>query len=169
MSSHFPARRLLSITAIGIYMLFGACLMPINIYFAKRVPAFLMGIGFTGWKAVVFFLAMAALDAAIGIGLLRLAAWSRMAAIYFFVFRMANLFVTFSFPAGRARFEEGISVVRGALGGSGTRRSPNWFGPVFELALMGLVLWILLTRKEVFPGRFQGATASAPPVERDIQ
>jgi hypothetical protein len=168
MPNHFTTQRPVSITAIGIYMLFGACLMPINISFAQRVPAFLMGIGFTGWKAVVFFLAMAALDAAIGIGLLRLAAWSRMAAIYFFMFRMANLFVTFSFPGSRARFEEGVDAMQSALGSHSARRSPMWFGPVFEFALMGAILWILLTSKQAFPRRNNGARASAPPMERDI-
>jgi len=168
MPNHVPTHRPWSIAGIGIYMLFGACLMPINISFAKLAPAFLMGIAFTGWKAVVFFLAMAALDAAIGIGLLRLAAWSRTAAIYFFVFRMANLFVTFSFPGSRARFEEGIEAMQSALGSHSARRSPIWFGPVFEFALMAAILWILLTNKKAFPGRDNGATASAPPMERDI-
>jgi len=43
----------LSISAIGLYMLFGACLMPINIF--MHAPAFLMGFDFRGWEATSFF------------------------------------------------------------------------------------------------------------------
>lgn len=135
-------------TAIGLYMLFGACLMPVNIYL--HAPAFLMGVDFRGWKAAAFFVAMGTLDAVIGIGLLRLARWSRIAAIYFFVFRMANTFVTFSLPASRARFEEGVDAVQAALGQQAARRSPIWFGPAVELSLMALILWFLLAQKEGF-------------------
>ncbi len=148
------ARTPLSLTAIGLYMLFGACLMPINIL--MHAPAFLMGLDFRGWKAAAFFLAMGTLDAGIGIGVLRLAAWSRIAAIYFFWFRMANMFVTFSLPGSRARFEGSVAAMQAALGQQSRPRDPIWFGPVFELSLMGLVLWVLLTRREAFAARGEG-------------
>lgn len=146
---------------IGLYMLFGACLMPINIYL--HAPAFLMGVDFRGWKAALFFVAMGTLDAGIGIGLLRLARWSRIVAIYFFVFRMANTFVTFSFPASRGRFEEGVDAMQAALGQRTARRAPIWFAPVFELALMAVILWFLLTRKEAFEASGSVCTGGAKP------
>jgi hypothetical protein len=89
------------------------------------------------------------LDAVIGIGLLRLAPWSRILAIYFFLFRAVNTFLTFSFPESRARFEEGVAVMRASLGEQ-SPRSPIWFGPVFILSVMGVAVWFLLTRKKAF-------------------
>ena len=138
----------LSITAIGLYMLFGACLMPINIF--THAPAFLMGVDFAGWKAIVFFLAMGTLDAVIGIGLLRFAAWSRVLAIYFFLFRIVNTLLTFLRPASRARFEEAIALMQTSIRWRSAPRSPIWFGGVIELTGMVLVLWFLFTRKNAF-------------------
>jgi len=163
--SESRAQTPLSLTAIGLYMLFGACLMPVNIYL--RGPAFLMGAEFRGWKAVVFFVAMGSLDAVIGIGLLRLACLSRIAAIYFFVFRIVNTALTFLLPGSRASFEEGIDAMQAALGHHAGRRSPIWFGPVVELSLMAVILWFLLTRRQTFAaagsaGEQEGAGGPVP-------
>lgn len=156
--SESPAQSPLSIMAIGLYMLFGACLMPINIYL--RAPAFLMGMDFGGWAAIAFFLAMGAADASIGMGLLRLASWSRITAIYFFLFRATNMAITFLLPGSRARFEEGVNATQAALGQSAARRSPIWFGPAVELTLMALVLWVLFRAKEAFAAPERCAPAS---------
>ena len=72
------APRPLSITAVGLYMLFGACLMPINI--STHAPAFLLGTDFKDWPAVLFFLAIGTLDAGIGIGLLLALGLTRLMA-----------------------------------------------------------------------------------------
>jgi hypothetical protein len=138
-------------------MLFGACLMPVNIF--MHAPAFLMSMEFRGWKATVFFLGMGTLDAVIGIGLLRLASWSRIVAIYFFVFRIANTLFTFSLPGSRAGFEKGVATMQAALGQRAARRSPVWFGPVVELSLMAVILWVLFTHNEAFPAQ-EGNTAA---------
>jgi hypothetical protein len=142
--AHVP----LSITAIGLYMLFGACLMPINIF--AHAPAFLIGIEFRGWAAIGFFLAMGTLDAVIGIGLLRLAGWSRIGAICFFLFRAVNTAVTFLLPGSRTRFQEGVALMQGSAGGTAAPRHPVWFGPVFILSVMAVVLWLLFTQKKAF-------------------
>lgn len=142
------APRPLSITAVGLYMLFGACLMPINI--STHAPAFLLGAEFRDWPAVLFFLAIATLDAGIGIGLLRFAPWSRMAAVYFFVFRILNTAATFLLPASRARFENGVAAVEASLGRAGAPHPPLWFGALLELGVMGLALWLLLTSEAAF-------------------
>jgi hypothetical protein len=149
----------LSITVIGLYMLFGACLMPINIY--THGPAFMMGMDCRGWSAAAFFVAMGTLDAAIGIGLLRLARWSRIAAIYFFVFRIVNTCVTFLVPASRARFEEGVATMRAMLGQQRTLGSPAWFAPAAELCVMAVVLRFLIARQAAFTARRETAM-SAP-------
>jgi hypothetical protein len=138
----------LSITVIGLYMLFGACLMPINIF--THAPAFFMGVDFGGSRAIAFFAAMGTLDAVIGMGLLRFAAWSRVVAIYFFLFRIGNTLLTFSLPGSRARFEEAIALMQAAMGRKFAPRSPIWFGGVIELAAMALVLWFLFSRKSAF-------------------
>lgn len=140
--------RPLSITAVGLYMLFGACLMPVNI--STHAPAFLFGADFRSAPAVLFFLAIGTLDAVIGIGLLRFAPWSRMAAIYFFAFRILNTAITFLLPATRARFEDGVAAVEASLGRPAASHPPLWFGAVLELALMALALWFLLTSKAAF-------------------
>jgi len=145
----FPrAQRPLSITIIGLYMLFGACLMPSNIF--TQAPAFLMGAGFRGWRAILFFVVMGTLDAVIGIALLRLAPWSRMAAIYFFLFRIINTTLTFLLPGSRSRFEEGIAAMQTSLGQQSAARHPSWFGAVVELSVMAVVVWFLFTRKGAF-------------------
>ena len=138
----------LSITALGLYMLFGACLMPVNI--STHAPAFLFGADFRGRLAVLFFLAIGALDAAIGIGLLRFAPWSRMAAIYFFAFRILNTVITFLLPGTRARFENGVAAVEASLGRAAAPHPPLWFGALLELAVMGWAIWSLLTTKAAF-------------------
>ena len=140
-------------------MLFGACVMPLNVY--SHAPAFLMGMDFAGWKAAAFFVAMGMLDAVIGIGLLRAATWSRMAAICFFVFRITNMSVTFLLPRSLARFEASIELTRQSLGlASGPERSPAWFGGAVELCGMAAILWSLFTRKQAFlpPGAEGGAS-----------
>ena len=147
-------------------MLFGACLMPINIWL--HAPAFFMGAALNGWKAIVFFVAMGALDAVIGVGVLRAAARSRVAAIYFFVFRAANTLVTFLLPGSRGRFEEGVEAMRAALGQQVTRRSPVWFGAVVELCVMAFILWFLFTHREAFLPPNEGPRASSLAAERDI-
>ena len=150
--------RPLSITAVGLYMLFGACLMPINIW--THAPAFLLGADFRGWLAVLFFLAIGTLDAGIGIGLLRFAPWSRMAAIYFLFFRILNTTITFLLPGSRARFEDGVAAVEASLGRAGAPHPPLWFGAVLELGVMALVLWLLLTSKAAFVRAEERAPAS---------
>jgi len=158
----FPrAQRPLSITIIGLYMLFGACLMPSNIF--TQAPAFLMGAGFRGWRAILFFVVMGTLDAVIGIALLRLAPWSRMAAIYFFVFKGANTLLTFVFPGSRARFEEGLKTMRAARGQHSAPPSAVWFA-VGALGVVAVVLWFLITRKEAFFARAKPQVSSPPIV-----
>lgn len=152
------APRPLSITAVGLYMLFGACLMPINI--STHAPAFLLGADFTDWPAVLFFLAIGTLDAGIGIGLLRFAPWSRMAAIYFFLFRILNTAITFLLPGSRARFRDGVAAVEASLGRAGAPHPLLWFGAVLELGVMALVLWFLLTSKAAFVRAEERAPAS---------
>ncbi len=154
------APRPLSITAAGLYMLFGACLMPINIW--THAPAFLLGADFRGWPAALFFLAIGTLDAGIGIGLLRFAPWSRVAAIYFFLFRILNTAITFLLPGSRARFEDGVAAAEASLGRAGAPHPPLWFGAVLELGVMGLVLWLLLTSKAAFVGTEGRAEERAP-------
>jgi hypothetical protein len=152
-------RRPLSITVTGLYMLFGACLMPINIY--THGPASMMGMDFRGWRAAAFFVAMGTLDAAIGISLLRLARWSRISAIYFFVFRIVNTSVTFLVPASRSRFEEGVATMRATLGQQPAPGSPAWFGPAAELCVMAVVLWFLIARKAAFAAREEAPTPAS--------
>ena len=154
-------RRPLSITVIGIYMLFGASLMPSNIY--RGSPAFFMGVVLRGWLAAVFFSAIGTFDAVLGIGLLRLSPWSRMAAIYFFVFRIVNTSLALLVPGSRAHFEEGIDVVRASRGRPPLSSGMIWLGVGVSLFLMVVVLRFLIARKEAFSARAK-PRVSGPPI-----
>lgn len=156
--SQTRAQRPLSITVIGLYMLFGAYSMLTNVF--THAPAFLLGLDFRGWKAAVFFLAMGTLDVVIGIGLLRLTPWSRVLAIYFFLFRALNTLLTLALPVSRARFEESVDVLRASRGRPPAPWPVIWFGTVFYLCL---VLWFLITRKEAFFARPK-PQVSGPPI-----
>jgi hypothetical protein len=136
--------------------------MPINIW--THAPAFLMGAEFRGWPAVLFFLAIGTLDAGIGIGVLRFAPWSRMAAIYFFLFRIFNTAITFLLPGSRARFEDGVAAAEASLGQTGAAHPPLWLGAALEIGVLGVVLWLLLSSKAAFvraEGRAEGRGAAS--------
>jgi len=96
----------------------------------------------------------------LGIGLLRLAPWSRIPAICFFLFRIINTLLTFLLPGTRARFEEGIAVMQASLGQQSAPRSPMWFGPVVELSIMAVILWFLFTQAGVPCGDDDATMAS---------
>jgi len=154
------AQRPLSITVIGIYLLLGAFLMPSNIHTGS--PAFFVGLVFTGWKATVFFLAIGTVGAVLGIGLLRLAPWSGVAAIYFFVFRALNTLAILLVPHSRVRFKEGLDEVRATHGRPPLSSQMIWFGVMAFLVLMVVVLRFLIVRKDAFFGRAKHGVCSPP-------
>lgn len=139
----------LGVTLVGFYMLFGACLVPINVY--AHAPAFLMSFRLSGWQAGAFFAIMCLLDAAIGFHLLRRASWSRMAAICFFAFRIVNTFATFAFPVSRSHFEQAVWLTQRAMkSGSAPEASRIWLGAVTEICLMAAAIWFLGRNRAAF-------------------
>jgi hypothetical protein len=130
-------------------MLFGASLMPINMY--AHAPAFLMSFILEGRLAGAFFAAICLLDAMIGIALLRLAPWSRIAAIYFFVFRIANTSAAFIAHGSRLRFEQSVLLTQHAMR---FRRAPTplqlWLGAAIEISILAGAIWFLAQSKAAF-------------------
>jgi hypothetical protein len=150
----------LGIALVGLYMLFGACLMPVNMY--AHAPAFLMSFTLSGWTAGAFFAAICLLDAAIGINLLSMTPWSRTAAIWFFAFRIANTAATVVVPGSRLRFEQSVWLTSGRLA-SAPGSSHIWFGVAIEICIMVLALWFLATNKAAF------LPAGSPPGGKDSE
>jgi hypothetical protein len=146
---YFSVNASLGVTLVGFYMLFGACLVPINIY--AHAPAFLMGFRLSGWQAGAFFAVLCLLDAAIGFHLLTRAPWSRMAAICFFAFRIANTLATFAFPVSRAHFEQAVLLTQRAMNpGAAPEASRLWLGAVTEIGVMTAAIWFLGRNRAAF-------------------
>jgi len=124
--------------------------MPVNMY--AHAPAFLMSFSLYGWQAGAFFAAMCLLDAAIGFNLLTMAPWSRMAAICFFAFRIANTSATFAVSGSRARFEQAVLLTQRAtrLGTAAPQASRIWLGAVIEICIMAAASCFLARNKAAF-------------------
>jgi hypothetical protein len=93
--------RPLSITIIAWFLLIGCLFIPLSL--VLRSPAILFTKLLTGWPAVLFFLSYAAVQACIGVGLLRLKPVARTAAIIYFIFGVLNGAVFYLAPGGHAR------------------------------------------------------------------
>jgi len=93
--------RPLSISIIGWVSIFGAasCLFGI----ALRMPAFLFGVLFTGWSAIVFYVLFGALSLYIGKGLLDLRERARIVAIAWFGFSVVHMAIVTLVPSLRQR------------------------------------------------------------------
>jgi len=157
------ARRPVSITIIACLMLFGvANLVFTPMYFKVPVTAFFVWTG-SGWPALAIMVLSAAAQVVIGIGLLRLRPWSRIAAMLWLLFGVANSAVFFCTPGGEARYQRMMELMQMRM------KPPVGMSPGLPVAMM---LWIivcaalialvqiyfLITRRAAF------APPEAPPV-----
>ena len=142
-------RQPVGVTLIGLYMLFGACLMPVNMY--AHAPAFVFGFSLHASPAGAFFAAMCLLDAAIGFNLLMLVWWSRIAAIWFFAFRIANTCATLLVSNSRHRFEQSVLLAQRATGlGPVPTALRIRIGALIEICIMTVAICVLLRNKASF-------------------
>jgi hypothetical protein len=148
-----PYARPLSITLIAWYLLISAFIGVLGL--SMNPPVFFLGFFFKGSSASILMFVLALLQSFIGFGLLKLRLWGRTLAIYYFQFLIFNSLTMVLIPGTQARFEQAMSEMLSDMQGTiGTppppMHFPIWFGVIFAVPLLGLLLWIVVSRKEAF-------------------
>jgi hypothetical protein len=158
--------RPMSISIIAWSMLAITVFFPL--YLALRMPAVAFTAILTGWPAMLYYLAVAAVHVYVGIGLLRLQAAARAAGIAYFVFAFLNSAVFYFAPGGRARIDRLMEMQRSLFP---WMPSPDQGSVPFDMtpflfagAIAGLVfilvpLYFLITRQRAFTK--QAATSAS--------
>jgi hypothetical protein len=148
-----PYARPLSITLIAWYLLISAFIGVLGL--SMNPPVFFLGFFFKGSSASILMFVLALLQSFIGFGLLKLRPWGRTLAIYYFQFLIFNSLTMVLIPGTQARFEQAmremLSDMQGTIGTPPPpMHFPIWFGVIFAVPLLGLLLWIVVSRKEAF-------------------
>ena len=148
-----PYTRPLSITLIAWWLLISGFIGVLGL--SVNPPVFFLGYFFKGTYASMLMLALALVQSLIGFGLLKLRPWGRTLAIYYFQFLIFNSLTMVLIPGTQARFEQAMSEMLSDMQGTlGTPPSPMhipiWFGVIFAVPLLSLLLWIVVSRKDVF-------------------
>ena len=148
-----PYARPLSITLIAWWLLISGFIGVLGL--SVNPPVFFLGYFFKGTYASVLMLALALVQSLIGFGLLKLRSWGRTLAIYYFQFLIFNSLTMVLIPGTQARFEQAMSEMLSDMQGTlGTPPSPMhvpiWFGVIFAVPLLSLLLWIVVSRKDAF-------------------
>jgi len=117
-----------------------------------RMPAFLFGVIFTGWIAVVFYVLFGALSAYIGKGLLDLRERARVLAIGWFGFSIVHMTLVTLVPSWRHRMLEfQLTLVQ-------NQEKPVAFDPgklidlsfAFGAIVAGTAIWFLIRNRAAF-------------------
>lgn len=154
-----PGRRPVSITVIGALFLAGCLGIPHALLLGYPFP--FLTVLLTGWTVAVFYLAITALNAAVGVGLLRLKPVARLAAIWLQPFWALNALVFLLAPGRderlRAYMRELQAPPRGFEQWQGQFAAPPMdITPILivsglaGVAGIGLMLYFLITRKRAF-------------------
>ena len=148
-----PYARPLSITLIAWWLLISGFIGVLGL--SVNPPVFFLGYFFKGTYASMLMLALALVQSLIGFGLLKLRPWGRTLAIYYFQFLIFNSLTMVLIPGTQARFEQAMSEMLSDMQGTlGTPPSPMhvpiWFGVIFAVPLLSLLLWIVVSRKDAF-------------------
>jgi uncharacterized membrane protein (DUF2068 family) len=155
-------KRPLSISIIG-------WILVITSFFALptlflRSPMLFLGFLLTGWAATFFMLAWCVVQAAAGVGLLRLRSWGRTLAICVFSFGLLNMTAMFALPGAAARFQQANAAAQAnmqARMGLPVSGTPTPYTPEFMLSFTRIILivagvflvvqlWFVVTRKNAF-------------------
>jgi hypothetical protein len=138
------SRRPLLISIYAVFSLVGApfCLLLAFIPF----PAILFGVLLTGWKKTLIYLAYAAIQAAIGVGLWKLAEWARKLALGFLGLGAGMILAYAIWPSLILRNNEAVSRMMGVAQPpmSGHMQIVMYtviFG--FSLLFMAAIAWML--------------------------
>ena len=144
-------RRPVSITIIAILLLVGAIgtlLIPVF-----RWPVSFLGFIFTGWVAMVIYLAQAILAFYLGFGLLRLNELARKLAIGYLVYSILNMILFVVLPGIETRLATSLTLVPSELMKQsatpiGTGQMSFWL--LQSAVISGIQLWFLISRKQAF-------------------
>jgi hypothetical protein len=148
--TEIPGSRPLSVSVIAWFTLIGGLMCLAGVFFP--IPNMLFGVLLRGWPARLLFLAFAAIEIWLGIGLLRLRPLSRVVAIAFYAFGAVNTLVTVFLPG----FPERIRVFMGALPGGWPgvdqyAALPSMLPAMLTGALVCAVpIWFLVARRSAF-------------------
>jgi len=145
-----PGGRPLSVSVIAWLMLIGGA-MCIGGAFSP-FPGMVFGLMFTGWAARAFYLAFAAIEIWLGIGLLRLNPLSRVLAIAMFVFAILNSALVAVLPGHSERLRAAMDSL------PFTTQPPPGFDPFASItasivigSLVSLIpIWFLIARRQAF-------------------
>jgi hypothetical protein len=145
--------RPLSITLIAWYLLISAFIGVLGL--SVDPPVFFLGFFFKGTAASLLMFALALLQSFIGFGLLKLRPWGRTLAIYYFQFLIFNSLTMVLIPGTQVRFEQAMNeMLRDMQGTTGAAppvmHFPVWFGVIFAVPLLSLLLWVVVSRKGAF-------------------
>jgi hypothetical protein len=143
-----PARPL-SISIIGWYLVISA-ICCIGILFLP-IPIFLFYFLLRGQAARFVLFGMGVLQVVMGVALLRLKNWARIASICYFAFFGINGLAMVLIPGNSARYDAAISETQRMFGApAGPIHVPLWAGLFFTLPLAIVLPWFLVTRKPAF-------------------
>jgi hypothetical protein len=144
--------RPLSITLIAWYLLISAFLGVLGL--AVNPPVFFLGFFFKGTLASLIMFALALVQSLTAFGLLKLRPWGRALAIYYFQFLIFNSLTMVLIPGTQARFDQAMGDMmrdmQGASSPAPVLHFPIWFGVIFAVPLLALLLWAVVSKKDVF-------------------
>ncbi len=147
-----PGARPLSITLIAWYLLISAFIGVLGL--SVNPPVFFLGFFFKGTFASLIMFALALLQSLTAFGLLKLRPWGRTLAIYYFQFLIFNSLTMVLIPGTQARFDQAMGDMMRDMPGTSSAAQvmhfPIWFGVIFAVPLLALLLWVVVSRKDVF-------------------
>jgi hypothetical protein len=144
--------RPLSITLIAWYLLISAFIGVLGL--SVNPPVFFFGFFFKGTFASLIMFGLALVQSLTAFGLLKLRPWGRTLAIYYFQFLIFNSLTMVLIPGTQARFDQAMGDMMRDMQGSSNPAQvmhfPIWFGVIFAVPLLALLLWVVVSRKDVF-------------------
>jgi|ERR1700728_857701 len=147
-----PGARPLSITLIAWYLLISAFIGVLGL--SVNPPVFFFGFFFKGTSASLIMFGLALVQSLTSFGLLKLRPWGRTLAIYYFQFLIFNSLTMVLIPGTQARFDQAMGDMMRDMQGSSNPAQvmhfPIWFGVIFAVPLLALLLWVVIRKKDVF-------------------
>jgi hypothetical protein len=141
-----------SITLIAWYLLISAFIGVLGL--SVNPPVFFLGFFFKGTFASLIMFGLAIVQSLTAFGLLKLKPWGRTLAIYYFQFLIFNSLTMVLIPGTQGRFDKAMAdMVRDMQGASSLpppMHFPVWFGVIFAIPLLALLLWIVVSKREAF-------------------
>jgi hypothetical protein len=151
--SEGPGGRPLSLWIIAWLMIVGGLICLAAAFFP--FPTMVFAILLRGWTARLVFLAFAVIECWLGVGLLRLRPLSRVLAIAFFAFGVANVLVSVFVPGFPERIGAMMDSMPGGFGGlpgAGQSAALASAQPSMLMAavMCAIPIWFLVARRGAF-------------------